>query len=127
MSENNNISNDVIAKDIQTNGCPVCDLLWQVVMDFFSQWISILANDEKIQKENADTLGLCPFHTWQMMSIGSPQGISRGYAKLMNHIAAELLQLSCCSSSVQEKLLALIKDNRECEVCNLMMNTELFI
>jgi hypothetical protein len=28
MSEDNNISNDVIAKDIQTTGCPVCDRLW---------------------------------------------------------------------------------------------------
>lgn len=124
MSENNNISDEVIAKDIQTSGCPVCDRLWQAVLDFFSQWINILVNDEKIRKEPVVTLGLCPFHTWQMMSIGSPQGISRGYAKLMNHLAEELLQLSCCSSGVQEKLPALIKDNRECRVCNLMEDTE---
>ena len=79
MTDNNSIANnDALAKDMRTRGCPACYHIWKNVFEFFSHWIYVLANDEKIQSENADALGLCPFHTWQLVAIGSPQGISKG-------------------------------------------------
>jgi hypothetical protein len=123
MTDNNNSSNnDVLAKDMRTRGCPACDHIWKNVYEFFSHWVYVLANDEAIQ--NADALGLCPFHTWQLLAIGSPRGISKGYVKLIKRIADKLLELSCCSGKAPENLAALIKDSRECRICTLMRDTE---
>lgn len=125
MTDNNSIANnDALAKDMQTRGCPACYHIWKNVFEFFSHWIYTLANDEKIQNENADALGLCPFHTWQLVAIGSPQGISKGYVKLMKHISNKLLKLSCCSGKTRENLATLIKGSRECRICCLMRDTE---
>ena len=85
----------------------------------------MLANDEKIQSENADALGLCPFHTWQLVAIGSPQGISKGYVKLMKHISDKLLKWSFSPADTQVNITTLIKDGSDCRICTLMRDTEI--
>lgn len=126
MTNNNYRADRVdIVKDMKTRGCPACDHIWENVYDFFSHWVYDLATDENIQNENADELGLCPFHTWQFAAIGSPQGISRGYVKLMKHISNKLLKWSYSPADTQMNIAMLIKDDRECRICTLMRDTEI--
>lgn len=124
MEDRNRIAAATLANDMKTRGCPVCNRIWESVFEFFSQWCCDLANDEKIQKENANSLGLCPFHSWQLVAVASPQGISKGYVQLLRRIADELLQLSSHSGNVQDGLAALIKDGDDCRICSLMRKTE---
>ena len=126
MIDNNSIANNNdLVTDMRTRSCPACNHIWKNVFEFFSQWIYALANDEKVQTENADALGLCPFHTWQLVAIGSPQGISRGYAKLMKHIADKLQKLSCSPADTQVNIATLIKDSKDCRICTLMRDIEI--
>ena len=124
MEDRNKIAADRLAKDMQTRGCPVCNHIWKSVFEFFAQWNYSLANNENIQKENAASLGLCPFHSWQLVAMASPQGISKGYVQLLRRIADELLTLSNRSGNRQEDLASLIKDSRDCRICSLMRETE---
>lgn len=126
MTDNNSIANnDALTKDMRTRGCPACAHIWKNVFEFFSHWIYALANDEKIQNENADAFGLCPFHTWQLVAIGSPQGISKGYVKLMKKIADKLSSLSGHEGELQENIAALINHSKNCRICILMRDTEI--
>jgi len=126
MTDNNSIANNnALAKDMRTRGCPACYHIWKNVFEFFSKWIYALANDENIQNENADALGLCPFHTWQLVAIGSPRGISSGYVKLVKHISDKLLKWSCSPADTQVNIATLIKDDRDCRICTLMRDTEI--
>jgi len=77
-------------KDFQTRGCPACNHIGKTVADFLAGWQYSLACDERVQQEFVLELGFCPFHTWQLASLSSPQGISKGYQKLLKHISAEL-------------------------------------
>jgi hypothetical protein len=124
MEDRNKIAVDTLANDMKTRGCPVCDRIWGSVFEFFSQWCYALASDEKIQEENAESLGLCPFHSWQMVAMASPQGISKGYVQLLKRFADKLLQLSNRSGNRQDDLAALIKNGDDCRICSLMRKTE---
>jgi len=124
MEDRNKIDCDTLANDMKTRGCPVCDRIWRSVFDFFSQWCYALASDEKIQQENADSLGLCPFHSWQMVAMASPQGISKGYIPLLKLFADKLFQLSNRPENRQDDLAALIKAGDDCRICSLMRETE---
>ncbi|MBN1366027.1 MAG: hypothetical protein JW976_14565 [Syntrophaceae bacterium] len=123
MCDESNI-NEELAKDMNTRGCPVCNRVWHEVTSFFSSWVYSLANDENIQKENANSLGLCHFHTWQFVSMGSPQGISSGYENLVRHLSDELYRLSSSIENVLDKLSNLIIDSKGCRVCSLTRNME---
>jgi len=118
------INDDQLAKDLQTRNCPVCSRIWNDVMDFFSSWVYSLANEEKAQKENADSLGVCPFHTWQLISLGSPQGISSGYELLVRRIAAELNKLTVSVENQFQQLSNIIIDRNTCRICSLIRETE---
>jgi hypothetical protein len=115
---------DDIAKDIKTRGCPVCNYIWERVLDFFSQWVHGLAENEDIQKQNADAHGLCPFHSWQLVAVGSPLGISKGYGKLIRQIANELHNGSDTQVKATVTLHSLVNGAKECRVCILMQKEE---
>ena len=125
MTDSNFINDHInIAKDIKKRICPVCNHISEKVFDFFSQWIHGLAENEDIQKENADAHGLCPFHTWQLVSVGSSLGISKGYSKLIRHIANELLKSSETQVKAVVTLNSLINGAKDCRVCIIMRKEE---
>jgi|GEM_PF-3451936 hypothetical protein len=119
-----NIDDIQLAEDIQTHGCPVCNRIWHEVMDFFSSRVYSLANDKNAQKETADSPGLCPFHIWQLVSIGSPQGISLGYEKLVKRITDELGFLSLSIENDSPMLSNIIIDSADCRACSITQKTE---
>ncbi len=125
MEDENRITADEVENDMKIRGCPVCNRIWKGVFEFFAEWSYALANNENIQRENAESHGLCPFHSWQMVTIASPQGISKGYVQLVRRIADAVLQLSKhTEEKVPEALAALIKGSDDCRICVLMRKTE---
>jgi len=110
--------------DLRTRGCPVCNHLIQTTFDFFSHWINSFSNNKEVQEEFADELGFCPFHTWQLYRIASPQGISKGYPKLLKRFSTELSELARTLTNLPDKVFALIKDSEGCRVCFLWRDAE---
>lgn len=110
-------------EDLKTRGCPVCNYMNEVVLDFFSQWISAFVNHEAVQEEYAAALGFCPAHTWQLESIASPRGISAGYPKLLERLARELSDITGSPAHLAEGVERLIKRDH-CSVCVLMRDAE---
>ena len=113
-----------ILKDLQYNGCPVCNHMEEVIFEFLAKWQYALTNDEKVQREYATELGFCPAHTWQLSAISSSLGISRGYPQLLEHIAEELAKLNGASPDISNGIAALLKESESCRVCRLLQDTE---
>jgi len=113
-----------IMKSLQTGGCPVCNHMEDVIFDFLAKWQSSLARDENAQREYAAELGFCPAHTWQLSTIASSRGLSRGYPKLLEHIAEELAKLNDSSPDISSGIAALLKESESCRICRLLQDTE---
>jgi hypothetical protein len=113
-----------ILKDLQHNGCPVCNHMEEVIFDFLAKWQYALTNDEKVQEEYATELGFCAAHTWHLAAIASPRGLSHGYPKLLEHIAEELAKLNGASPDISNGIAALLKKSESCRVCRLLQDTE---
>jgi Family of unknown function (DUF6062) len=113
-----------ILKDLQHNGCPVCNHMEEVIFDFLAKWQYALTNDKKVQREYAAELGFCPAHTWQLSAISSARGISHGYPRLLEHIAEELAKLNGASPDISNGIAALLKKSESCRVCRLLQDTE---
>jgi hypothetical protein len=73
--------------------CPICTAQAQALFAFFAQWQYRLASDPAVQRAFAAERGLCPVHTWQYQEMASPQGISDGYAPLIETLEVELSRL----------------------------------
>ncbi|HUI06830.1 MAG TPA: dynamin family protein [Verrucomicrobiae bacterium] len=108
---------------MKTRSCPVCDHLYRVAFDFFSQWQYAISTDEKAQIEFAAELGFCPLHTWQLNMLSSPVGASVGYAKLVERVSRLLAQASD-SSDAQQVVRELARDSKNCRVCCLLREAE---
>jgi len=113
-----------IMKGLQTGGCPVCNHTEDVIFDFFAKWQYALANDEKVQREYAAEHGFCAAHTWQLAAIASPKGLSRGYPKLLAHMAEELTKLNGASLDIANGITALLKESESCRICKLLQETQ---
>jgi hypothetical protein len=120
VSETANIVQDLK----KTRGCPVCNHIGESVLNFFSSWVYDLAEKEEAQRENARKRGLCPFHTWQLISIGSPLGISKGYSGLIREIAAQLAENPAGGAEAAWIIGNLMNSSRNCRVCLLERKEE---
>jgi len=96
----------------------------RTIADFLSSWQYLLASNEKIQQEYAAELGFCPLHTWQLALVSSPQGISSGHPKLVEHIASELTKLARTTTDLPNKVLSLFQDSQNCRACDLLRKAE---
>lgn len=76
--------------DLRTRGCPVCGHIADQAFDFFAHWQYLLSGNEQAQAAFAAGIAFCPLHTWQLLSISSPQGASVGYARLAEEVAHRL-------------------------------------
>ncbi|HVB23838.1 MAG TPA: dynamin family protein [Ktedonobacteraceae bacterium] len=79
--------------NVRTRTCPICAVQEQALFAFFAKWQYTLATDATAQHAFAAGRGLCPVHTWQYQEMASPQGISDGYAPLIEMLAVEMSHL----------------------------------
>jgi len=115
--------NDII-EDLQKSGCPVCNYMEEFVFDYLAKWQYALANDETAQREYAAECGFCPAHTWLLAAVASTRGLSRGYPKLLEYIADELLKPIVTSPNLSVNISALVKDSGNCRVCCSLQDAE---
>ena len=112
----------------QANGhvrtCLVCTAQGQALFAFFAKWQYRLATDTTAQHAFAARRGLCPIHTWQFQEMASPQGISNGYAPLIEAMAVELSHLiEHGAEHAAVPLAALLADDTTCPACRLVRET----
>ncbi len=111
-------------QDLKTNGCPVCNYVNEIVLDFFSQWVHSFATRPDVQDEHAAGLGFCSFHTWRLDSTASARRISAGYPKLLERLAWDLSNIARSSDNLEESVKELIKQRDDCPICTLMLEAE---
>jgi hypothetical protein len=104
--------------------CPICAAQGQALFAFFAQWQYRLAKDTTAQRAFAAEGGLCPVHTWQFQEMASPQGISEGYAPLIETLAVELSRLiERAVEHAAAPLAALLAGTATCAACRLVRET----
>ncbi len=101
--------------------CSICTAQGQALFAFFAQWQYTLATDTTARLTFAAEHGLCPVHTWQFQEMASPQGISEGYAPLIETLAVELSRLiEHAVEGAAAPLAALLVDTATCAACRLV-------
>jgi GTP-binding protein EngB required for normal cell division len=104
--------------------CLVCAAQGQTLFAFFAKWQYLLATDASTQRAFAAERGFCPVHTWQYQEMASPQGISDGYAPLIETLAARLSQvIERSPEHTAEALAVLLADSTTCAACRLVRET----
>jgi GTP-binding protein EngB required for normal cell division len=110
--------------NVRTRTCPICAVQEDALFAFFAKWQYTLATDTTAQRAFAAERGLCPVHTWQYQEMASPQGISDGYAPLIESLAVELSRLTGLSAAhASAPLAALLASNATCVACRLVRET----
>ena len=105
------------AQALETRGCPICRRLADEAFKFYAQWQYKLSADEAAQDQFAAAMGFCPLHTWQLIAVASPQGLSAGYAKLAEKCARKLSQFAVAPDAAAEVLEACAPGPRRCPAC----------
>ena len=104
--------------------CPVCAEQGEALFAFFAKWQYRLATDPTAQRAFAVNRGLCPVHTWQLQEMASPQGLSDGYALLIETLAVELSRLiEHGTEHAAAPLDALLASTATCAACRLVRET----
>jgi GTPase Era involved in 16S rRNA processing len=112
-----------IAADLRTRGCPVCRHIAKQAWDFFVHWQYQIGTEERAQAEFAAEGAFCPLHTWQLLAISSPHGASVGYARLAEQIAHHLKK-NTVAPARGDAVRRLVRDSRNCRVCELLRRAE---
>jgi hypothetical protein len=118
------LSDTDMTEDLKAGGCPICNDLEELILNFFAKWQYALTSDEQAQRDFAAELGFCPAHTWQLDAICSSRGISQGCSKLLERVAGELSKLIDSSQNWPNDISALIKGSESCRVCQLLQDRE---
>ena len=106
---------------VMTRTCPICAAQTQAVFDFFVHWQLALSMDKDARSAFRAARGFCRVHTWQFQQIAAPQGISEGYAPLVEETMAELRQM--VGQTTQEGAAGLDKllpTSETCPACRLL-------
>jgi ribosome biogenesis GTPase A len=109
---------------MMTRTCPICAAQSQAVFDFFVHWQYAVSTDEDARRAFTAARGFCWVHTWQFQQIASPQGISEGYAPLVETALAELRQL--VERTPQEGAAGvgtLLPTGERCAACRILRET----
>lgn len=105
--------------------CPICTAQSQALFDFFARWQYALASSTAAQQAFIASHGFCPAHTWQFQPIASPQGISDGYAPLIEAVAAQVRQLLDRSpEEAAQQVTKLLGRPASCAACRVLRETE---
>ncbi len=104
--------------------CPICAEQGEALFAFLAKWQYRLATDATAQRAFAAKGGLCPVHTWQFQEMASPQGLSDGYALLIETMAVELSHfIGHDAGHAAAHLSALLADSATCPACRLVRET----
>jgi GTP-binding protein EngB required for normal cell division len=103
--------------------CPICAAQEQALFAFFAKWQYTLATDTTAQRAFAAEHGLCHVHTWQYQEMASPQGISDGYAPLIETLAVELSRLVGHAVEHAAHVAVLLAGTATCAACRLVRET----
>ncbi len=109
---------------IMSRTCPICAAQSQAVFDFFTDWQYAIGRDEDARRAFRAARGFCWLHTWQFQQIAAPQGISEGYAPLVEGAVLELRQW--IGRTPQESAAALerlLPTGESCPACRLLRQT----
>jgi hypothetical protein len=116
---------DVDLDLLQARTCPICAKSWQGVYDFLCSWQYALSIDPAAREAHRADGGFCPFHTWQLASLASPQGLARGCPPLAERAAREVRALDGLPGSVAAtRLEGLLPDQAHCRACRIQVEGE---
>jgi len=113
-----------LSADLRRRGCPACLHITLALLDDFVQRQYALASDPQAPFDFAVHSGFCPLHTWQLLTVSSPQGMSVGYAALVDKIAGRLAHIAEITSNSGENTSSLVATSRECPACRLLREVE---
>jgi small GTP-binding protein len=100
------------------SGCVVCEQLVKALFQFMSHYQFQLATLVGARRSHAVAKGFCAAHTWYYEYIGSPVGVSQGYAPLAEATADTLLEAVAGTSGRAELEAALSRASRaDCAAC----------
>jgi ribosome biogenesis GTPase A len=111
----------------RTTTCVVCEQLQATLSEYLRHDQFRLATLEHHQTQHAQAGGFCPLHTWQYAAIGSPVGISAGYARLAESLANTLNTVGHESSTVDnlaQGVADLVRKAERCPVCAALTTSE---
>jgi GTP-binding protein EngB required for normal cell division len=110
--------------DARSQTCSICLAQAQALFAFFATWQYMLATDAVAQHAFAAEHGFCPVHTWQFQEMASPQGISDGYAPLIEALAVQLSRLlEHLNEQPAASLSAFIANPATCPACRVVRET----
>jgi GTP-binding protein EngB required for normal cell division len=110
---------------LRGGSCPICAAQNRAIFEFFAYWQYTLATSAAAQREFAAARGFCAAHTWQFQRIASPQGISEGYAPLIDAAAAALRDLvGGPLDRAASRIEALLAGEATCPACRMLRETE---
>jgi hypothetical protein len=113
--------------DGAAEGCTVCQQMEQALTSRLFAGQFRLATREDEQERHSLGRGFCPLHTWQYAAVGSPLGISAGYAKLAASVADALESLSrqdSAAADLARGVAALTTEPGRCPVCVALADRE---
>ena len=110
------------ALNLRTRGCPICDKLSGKMFDFFCKWQYALASEESAQRAFAVAGGFCPVHTWQLVALASPQGLSMGLPVLMDRLSRKLTELVSDEKIALSRYL--LPRDVPCAACEFLISEE---
>jgi len=117
------VYSDEVLDSLRFVGCPVCHRLGVVIFNALAAWQHRIIIDDAAQKWFAQSLGFCPLHTWQLASVSSPQGLSRGYPRLTQRLASGLRAIHG-DANVAEPIRLLLASSTTCPLCKLSAQAE---
>lgn len=110
---------------LRSGTCPICTAQSQAIFDFFVHWQYGLSTSEAARRSFAAERGVCSAHTWQFQQVASPQGISEGFAPLIETVGAELRHcLEQPSERLVERIGGLLSNVESCAACRVLQETE---
>ena len=113
------------AQMAQTRGCPICDHVFEWVVDFLSRWQYAFATDEGAQQGYARGPGFCALHTWQLGQMASPRGLCSGYPARLERVARELKHFaSLPPEEASSRVRSLAPDRAHCPLCRMVCERE---
>lgn len=105
--------------------CPICAAQSRAIFDFFAHWQYLLASSAAARREFTAVRGFCAMHTWQFEQVASPQGISEGYAPLIDLVVAEVRSsLGQPAQQALARIGALLPSVETCAACQVLHEVE---
>lgn len=117
-------SAELIARTLRCRGCPVCDHLAQNAFEALAHLQYGLAHEESVQQRYAAAGGLCPRHTWQLASVASSYGLSRGLPRFLDEVGRRLMALRASGGQRADSPLDIVQSGRDCPLCRLLRRVE---